>query len=116
MIKGFNFKDNQILKLITVVTLLYSVLMVTIYLGQLSDIVFKVKNPLIPEYLIYYIAFPALIILPFFLVIIFICIRSLKKGDFYFKSVYTLLGIVFLFFIFQSKVYKFLMDINPYAS
>jgi len=116
MSSNFNFKDNKVLKSITILTLLYSVLMVLKYLENLLGFVFKPKNPLIPEYLSYYIAFPTYFILPFFIVIILLCIRFFKNDHYHFKAVYALFVVAFVFFIFQWRIYKFLMDINPYAS
>ncbi|WP_033959161.1 hypothetical protein [Psychroserpens jangbogonensis] len=116
MNSSFNFKDNKILKPITIVILLYSILMFFNYIENLAGFVFKPKNPLIPEYLTYYIAFPAYFILPFFLVVILICIRFLKTKQYQFHVVFFLFGMVFLFFIFQWKIYEYLMHINPYGS
>ncbi len=116
MSQPFNFEDNKVLKPITIVTLLYSALMILRYIGSLSGIFFESESPLIPKYLIYYAAFPAYFIVSFFAIIIFICIRILKAKSYNFKVVYFLFGLAVLFFIFQWRIYEFLMHINPYGS
>ena len=116
MCTSFNFRDNKILKPITIVTLLYSVLMFIKYLSNLYWMFFEPDNPLIPKFVYYYAAFPAYFILPFFLVIIYFCIRFLKLNNYNFKIVYALFGLVILFFLFQWKIHEFIMSFNPYGS
>jgi len=65
MSQAFEFKNDKILKPITIITLIYSVLMIIKYAGNLSGFVFKTDSPLIPKHLAYYVAFPAYFILPF---------------------------------------------------
>lgn len=116
MSTSFNFRDIKILKPITIVALLYSVLMFFKYIISLSGLFFEPENPLIPKYLPYYAAFPSYFIVPFFGFIIFLCIRILKAKHYDFRIVYALFILVVLFFIFQWSVHEFLMSFNPYAS
>lgn len=115
MIKTLDFKDAKILKPITILTLLYSVLMFMRYAQEFLGLIFKPKSPLIPEYLYDFIAFPSYFIVTFFAFIIFVCVRFLKLSKYNYKYVYLLFGLVFLFFIFQVHIYQFIMRFNPYG-
>jgi hypothetical protein len=99
MRQKLNFKDPKVLKLLTTLVALYSALMCLKYLGHLTGHLFTSSNPLIPEYLSQYVAFPAFFIVPFFLALVLLSIRFLKTQHYNFKVVYSLFGIAVLFFI-----------------
>ena len=110
-----NFKDNKILKSITIITLLYSVLMIINYLYNFLSYFLKNKSPLLPDCLTEYIAFPIYFILPFLLLIVLVNIFSLRNNDFNFYKTYIVLVLSILFFVFQSSLYLLLMNINPFC-
>ena len=111
-----NFKNTKILKPITIVTLLYSAYILLKYFGDFFGIFTQPESPLIPKYLSYYVAFPSYIIIPFFLIIVILCLQQLKLKFPDYKIVYVLFGFVVLFFIFHWKIYDFIMSFNPYGS
>jgi hypothetical protein len=115
MSKPFDFKNIKILKPITIITLLYSALMFLKYLGGLTGLLFKSKSPLLPKYLSYYIAFPSYFILPFFLILIFLCIHSIKTKKYNFKIVYLLFGLALFVYFFEVYIYQLIMSFNPYG-
>jgi hypothetical protein len=111
-----NFKENKVLKPVTIVTLLYSAFIFIKYFGILSGIFFESSNPLIPKYLPYFAAFPSFIIVPFFTIIIIACLKTFKLNRHDYRVVYALFILALSFFIFQSLIFEFLMYINPYSS
>lgn len=113
---SLDFKNNKILKPITIATLLYSALMFIKYVGKFSVFFREHQNPLIPKYLNDYVAFASYFIVPFFGIIICLCIHTLKTKNYNFRNVYFLFGIAFLFFLFQSRIHEFIMSFNPYTS
>lgn len=115
MSKFFDFKNDKIIKPITIITLLYSVLMFLKYIGNLTGLLFKSHSPLMPNYLTKYLAFPAFFFVPFFSIIIFMCYRTLKAKTYNYKVAYTLFSLVLIFFFLHSKIYDLLQQINPYG-
>ncbi|MFK7834319.1 MAG: hypothetical protein AB8B52_13680 [Winogradskyella sp.] len=111
----FSFKDDKLLKSITMLTALYAVMMFLKYFGNLSGLFWQSKNPLLPKYLPYYVAFPLYVLLPALSMIIFLCYRMLQQKRYNFKVVYGLFAIVFFFFLWEWRVLEFLMNNNPYA-
>jgi hypothetical protein len=74
------------------------------------------ENPLIPKYLLNYVAFPTFIIKPIFGIIIFICFRILKRGSYGNKVVYFIFAFADLNVLLQWQVFEFLMSFNPFSS
>jgi hypothetical protein len=110
-----NLKDNKVLKPITIVTLLYSAFIFIKYFRTLSGIFYEPENPLIPRYLTYYAAFPLFFFVPLFALIIIACGQILRINKYDYRVVYSLLGLVLLFFIFQRIIFEFFISINPYG-
>ncbi len=92
MTTGFNFKNHNFLKLVTLVILTLSILMFVKYFEPLSRIIFKSENPLLTKYISYYIAFLSCFILSFFVIIMSLSGRMLTTRYYPFKMVYSLLG------------------------
>ena len=116
MSTGLIYKDNKILRIITILILSYAIIVILQQIYKLLSIYFTQLSPLIPKDLFYYASFPAYFVLPIFSTIVFLCIRFLKAKKYNFIIVYFLFGLSFLFFIFQWKIYGFVMNYNPYAS
>tara|TARA_R110002049_G_scaffold111443_1_gene260676 strand:- start:15326 stop:15673 length:348 start_codon:yes stop_codon:yes gene_type:complete len=115
MSEPFDFKNIKILKPITIITLLYSALMFIKYAEIFTLFFHEPKSPLLPKLLNDYAAFPSYIIVPFFSIIIILCIHCLKAKYYNFKIVYTLFGLVLLFYIFQFQIHQWIMSFNPYG-
>jgi hypothetical protein len=116
MSSNFNFKDDKILKPITILTLLYSALMFIKYIGNIVGLLFSSHSPLMPEYLHNYVAFPSYVLVPFFAILIFLCIRTLSTKLYNAKLVYVLFGLALLFYMFQWQIYQWILSFNPYNS
>ncbi len=112
----FNLRETKVLKPITILILLYSALMFFEYTQRFLGIFTIPDNPLIPDYLPYYMAFPSYFVLPFFIIIIFTCVRMMIKRNYNYKTVYILLGLVVLFFLFRWRIQEFLLSQSPYAA
>lgn len=73
------------------------------------------KNPLLPDYLIYYIAFPSYFIIPFFGIILYLLSKELNSKH---LNTYTILGcliVCILYCFLWGDLHFFIHKFNPYG-
>jgi hypothetical protein len=75
----------------------------------------NIDNPLIPDYLGHYIAFPLYFLIAIWAVCFIICFQLIKNKDRLEKWFYPVLIIMVLYQFFEIYVYQFLTSINPYG-
>ena len=95
---------------------MYSVIMFVKNLQPLFGLISKPENPLIPKHITYYVAFPSYFIIPYFAIIMVLSGRIIITKQYNFKVVYALFSLALLVYFYQSYIYEFIMDINPYTS
>lgn len=112
-----NFDKKRTLKILTIFIVFYSITQVLILIIPFFRSYFSLgNNPLLPEYLIYYIAFPLYFLLPLFVLITFYSLSSLLKNEYNEKAIISLLALITLYFIFQGHIYTFIQKFNPYGT
>ncbi len=108
--------DNKsTLRIFIIVSAIYSALRILSYSISFVQSYFNIDNPLIPDYLTYYIAFPLYFFIPIFSFILWYCIRSLKSKDYNKKITFMIFGFVIVFYFFEVHIYKFIQEFNPYG-
>lgn len=112
---GFN--KQRTLKILTILILFYAITQLLLLVIPFVRSYFSLgDNPLLPDYLIQYIAFPLYFLIPIFLLIIGFTLRSLHRNDYSQGIVIVLMGFIILYFIFGYNIYGFLQNYNPYGT
>ncbi len=110
-------RSADAIKKIAIITALYSAYMIISNIANVVQGYFDFNdNPLIPKYLIKYIAFPLIFIVPVFGVIGFLSFRASRSTEP--KSIVVISCLIFamLYFLFQVQIYSYIQSINPYGS
>ena len=107
-----DLSSKKSLRVFIIISAIYSALRILSYSISLIQAYFNLDNPLIPDYLIYYIAFPLYFFIPIFSLILWYCIRSLTSKEYNKKVIFTF---VIICYLFEAHIYKFIQDFNPYG-
>jgi hypothetical protein len=112
------YKEQNVLKTISIIILIYSGLQVTVNLVSIITTVYSSvnSNPLIPKYLYKYVAFRQAIILIVFLIVFLYTYRSLKKTIYNRYLIVLTSAIVLLKILFFGALLNLLNIFNPFGS
>ena len=117
MKKEISFMNEKNLKVINLLILILSFFQIIKHLfSALQSYVNIRENPLIPDYLIKYIVFPLIFILPTFGFIGYFSFRNIKKKIHNQRLMLGLLIFIFLFYLSESYIMVFIQNnLNPYG-
>ena len=107
--------DKKTLRVLMFVVLFFALFQVHSLLFPFLDFYFSSRSPLMPDSLIEFIAFPLFFLLPLFIGMSFLSLRSIMRNDYNDKVLIALITITILYFIFGSSIYGLIMDYNPYG-
>ncbi len=104
------------LRVVTLLVLLYAALMIisnviTIILSFLD----LRNNPLIPDYLISYMAFPSYFVIPFFGMIIYLMSLQLNSKHLNNSIVIGCFMVCAIYYFFWGDIHLFIHKFNPYV-
>jgi hypothetical protein len=100
--------------LITKLLLLYVAIKV---IGNVVSIVqgyLNAKNPLIPDYLVHYVAFPLYFLIALWITFFIVCLHLLRNEDRLKKWFYLVFIGILIYQLLETYVHQFLMFINPF--
>ncbi len=111
------YKEQNILKTISIIVLIYSGLQVVIRLINIMTAIYKYYNgnPLIPRYLYKYVVFPHVILFVIFLIVFLFTYRSLKKTIYNRYLIVLTSAIVLLKFFFFEALLSLVNTLNPFS-
>lgn len=104
------------LRVIGLLVLIYSVLIIV---GNIVTLVLSFldlnKNPLMPDYLVNYIAFPSYFIIPFFGIIIYLTSKQLNKKHLNKPKIVGCFILCILYYFLWGDLHLFIHKFNPYG-
>jgi len=104
-------------KIFATSTVIYSAYIIISQIVNLVQTYFNIAdNPLMPKYLLKYMAFPAFFIVPFFSVLGIISYKQLKYTALNEVIILICFGFAFAYFLFGIHIYELLQSFNPYGS
>jgi hypothetical protein len=109
------YPENNVMKGFSVGVLLFSTYTVISLLVNLWQTSKNLGNPLIPEQLIDYVAFPLYFLVPLFSVMAAYSAYCLLKKGFHKPINYIMIAISALYFLFGAYIYNFINSFNPYG-
>lgn len=111
-------REQKILKTITIIVLIYSGFQALTSLVNVLTIVYNTtnSNPLVPEYLYKYAAFPHIILFTLFLIIFIHSNWSLKKTIFNSYLIVLISAIIVFKLVFYKTFFNLINHLNPFNS
>ena len=104
------------LKVITLLVLLYAALML---ISNVTTIVLSFlelrNNPLMPDYLVSYMAFPSYFVIPFFGIIIYLMSLQLNSKHLNSSIVIGCLMVCVTYYFLWGDIHLFIHKFNPYV-
>ncbi len=101
--------------LITKLLLLFAAFKVIWDIVAIFQAYLNIDNPLIPDYLGHYIAFPLYFLIAIWTVFAFLCFRLIGNENQLKKWFYPVLIGMVVYQSFEFYLYQFLLVINPYG-
>lgn len=111
-----DFNNTKQLKYIILVCSIYAVFIVVGLIINFIQFYFNFDNPLLPRYLINYVAFPLYFIIPVFTTIIIYTFWCYRNDTFYKNFIIGILIFSVLYFLFQAQLYQYIQCFSPYHS
>lgn len=104
-------------KNLALITAIYSLFKIILRIIEIIQSYFNIgDNPLIPKYLIKYIAFPLLFIIPFFGIIGYLSFKQFRAFKPKTGIVLVCFLLAILYFLFEIHIYGYIQSVNPYGS
>lgn len=102
--------------LLVKLTLLYALFKIGGFLYSMYQAYYSLDNPLIPEYLSSFMAFPVYFLIPIWMGIAFICYRLIKRERLMKKWFpYLMIGVLVYQLVIEAYLYHALLIINSYS-
>lgn len=111
-----DFNNLKQQKSIVLICAIYAAFVIVFRIVNFTQFYFNIDNPLLPRYLIDYIAFPLFFIIPVFLSIFIYTLWSYKTNNFNKKIIIGIVIFSVLYYLFQTQIYIYIQSFSPYHS